>query len=53
MLLNKEFYLYFPEGNIIIIELEHEILIKFKKYEIRKFFDGQIQFTENELQSIH
>ncbi|CAD8159827.1 unnamed protein product [Paramecium octaurelia] len=44
MLLNTEFYLYFPEG--------HEILIKFKKYEIRKFFDGQIQFTQNELQSI-
>ncbi|CAD8153805.1 unnamed protein product [Paramecium octaurelia] len=44
MLLNKEFYLYFPE--------EHEILIKFKKYEIRKFFDGQIQFTQNEMQSI-
>ncbi|CAD8156730.1 unnamed protein product [Paramecium pentaurelia] len=44
MLLNKEFYLYFPE--------EHEILIKFKKYEIRKFFDGQIQFTQSEMHSI-
>ncbi|CAD8065542.1 unnamed protein product [Paramecium sonneborni] len=44
MLLNIEFYLYFPD--------ESEILIKFKKYEIRKFFDGQIQFTQNEQQSI-
>ncbi|CAD8071621.1 unnamed protein product [Paramecium sonneborni] len=44
MLLNIQFYLYFPDDS--------EILFKFKKYEIRKFFDGQIQFTQNEQQSI-